>query len=262
MDIAVCAKVTPDTDTRIKVKGDGSGIETAGIKWIVSPYDAFAVEEATKLKEAKKAGAVKLFSVGGDDAVAALRLGGLAVGADDLTLVNDEAVTGSDSLATARALAAAITDAGDIGLVFTGKQAADDDNVQVPAMLAEILGWAHISFVSGFELDGDTFKATRNVGGGVQEVVYGSLPVVITCDKGMNTPRYAKLPQVMKAKRKKVHKKAAADIGLDGDAVAAKVTVSAYGAPPPRPAGRILEGDLGAQLDELVGLLRNEVKVL
>lgn len=262
MNIAVCAKVAPDTAAQIKTKGDGSGIETAGIKWVVSPYDSFAVEEAAGLKEAKKAGGVHLFTVGGDDAISPLRAGGLAVGADELTLINDDAVINSDALGVAKALAAAIKGGDDIQLVFTGKQAVDDDNVQVPAMVAELLGWPHVSFVSGFELDGTTFKATRNVGGGVQEIVSGSLPAVITCDKGLNTPRYAKLPAIMKAKRKPVHKKSAADLGLSADDVASKVTTSSYGPPAARPAGKVLSGDLGAQLDELVGLLRNEAKVL
>lgn len=262
MNIAVCAKVTPDTAAQIKVAGDGSGIETSGIKWVVSPYDSFAIEEAVQLTEAKKAGKVHLFSVGDDSVVSPLRGGGLAIGATDLTLVNDDAIDGTDPLVIARALAAAIQAGDDIQLVFCGKQAADDDNVQVPAMVAELLGWPQVSMVSDFELDGTTFKATRNVGGGVQEVVTGELPAVITCDKGLNTPRYAKLPQIMKAKRKKVHKKSASDLGLSGDDIAASVEVSSYGAPPARPAGRMLEGELDAQISELVTLLRDEAKVL
>jgi electron transfer flavoprotein beta subunit len=261
VNIAVCAKVTPDTAAQIRTKSDGSGIETSGIKFVVSPYDLFAVEEGVQLVEQKKAGAVHLFSVGGKDVVSSLRGGGLALGAHDLTLIDDPAI-GGDPLVIARALAAAIQAGDDIGLVLCGKQAVDDDNVQVPAMVAEFLGWPQISMVSNLEVDGDSFKATRNVGGGVQEVVEGSFPVVITCDKGLNTPRYAKLPAIMKAKRKKVHSKKAADLGLSADDISATVEVTSYGPPPARPAGRILQGDLADQVRELVTALREEAKVI
>lgn len=262
MNIAVCAKVTPDTATQIRTKADGSGIDATGIKFVISPYDLFALEEAAKLAEAKQAGTVHLFTVGDAEAENALRGGGLSVGADDLTLINDPSVIGSDALAIARALAAAIKAGPDIQLVFCGKQAVDDDNVQVPAMIAELLGWPQVSVVSQFELSGDRFKATRNVGGGVQEVVEGTLPAVITCDKGLNTPRYAKLPAIMAAKRKKVNVVTAASLGLSAGDVAPAAVVSNYGPPAPRPAGRILKGDVGSQVKELVGLLRNEAKVL
>jgi electron transfer flavoprotein beta subunit len=263
VNIAVCAKVAPDTAAQIRTKADGSGIETSGIKFVVSPYDSFAIEEAVQLTEKKIAGAVHLFSVGGGkDVLSALRGGGLAVGALDLTLIEDPAVMGGDALVVARALAAAIKAGDDIGLVLCGKQAVDDDNVQVPAMIAELLGWPQVSMVSDLEVEGTTFRATRNVGGGVQEVVQGSLPAVITCDKGMNTPRYAKLPQIMKAKRKKVHKASASSLGLSAADTTSAVTVSSYSPPPARPAGRVLQGELGDQVKELVTLLRDEAKVL
>lgn len=258
MNIGVCVKVVPDTDTRIKIAGDG--IDESGIKWIVSPYDAFAVEEGAKTKEAH-GGEVVLFSVGNSDWVSQIRASGLAVGGDRAVLVEDEGLADTDSLGTARALAKAIEAEG-MQVVFTGKQAIDGDNVQVPAMLAELLGWPHVSFVSEFSLDGDTFTATRNVGGGVQEVVTGSLPVVITADRGLNSPRYAKLPAIMKAKRKKIDTKSLSDLGLTADDVAPAVTLSNYSLPPARPAGRKLEGDVDSMVNELVGLLRNEAKVL
>lgn len=258
MNIGVCVKVVPDTDTRIKIAGDG--IDESGIKWIVSPYDAFAVEEGAKTKEAH-GGEVVLFSVGSSDWVSQIRASGLAVGGDRAVLVEDDALANTDSLGTARALAKAIEAEG-IQVVFTGKQAIDGDNVQVPAMLAELLGWPHVSFVSEFSLDGETFTATRNVGGGVQEVVTGSLPVVITAERGLNSPRYAKLPAIMKAKRKKIDTKSLADLGLSADDVAPAVALSSYGLPPARPAGRKLEGDVDSMVNELVSLLRNEAKVL
>lgn len=263
MNIAVCAKVAPDTATpKIKPSADGSGIDTAGIKFAVSAYDLFAVTEGIVLKEEGKANEVHVFTVGDKDAVSVMRGGALALGAADLTLVDDAALADADALAVAKVLAKAIEGADDIGLVLTGKQAIDGDNVQVPAMLAELLGWPVVSFVSGLEIDGTTFTATRNVGGGIEEVVTGSLPAVITCDKGLVQPRYAKLPDIMKAKRKPVHTKSLGDLGLSAADVAPKATWSAYGEPPPRPAGRVLEGDVASMVDQLVDLLQNEAKVL
>lgn len=260
MKIGVCVKVVPDTDTRIKIAGGGDGIDQNGIKWIVSPYDAFAVEEGVQTKEAGS-GEVVLFSAGPQDWQTQLRAGGLAVGGDRAVIIDDPAVAGTDGLGIARCLAKAIQAEG-IEVVFTGKQAIDDDNVQVPAMMAELLGWPHISFVSDLTLDGSSYTATRNVGGGVQEVVTGSLPAVFTAERGLNSPRYAKLPAIMKAKRKKIDVKTLADLGLSADDVAPAVQTSSYDLPPARPSGRKLEGDVDAMVSELVGLLRNEAKVL
>lgn len=258
MKIGVCVKVVPDTDTRIKIAGNG--IDENGIKWIVSPYDAFAVEEGVATKE-KHGGETVLFSIGPKAWQTQLRAGGLAVGADRAVMVDDAALADTDALGVARTLAKAIEGEG-IELVFTGKQAIDHDNVQVPAMLAELLGWPHVSFVSEFSVEGDSFTATRSVGGGINEVVTGKLPVVITAEKGLNTPRYAKLPAIMKAKRKPVDMKTLGDLGLGADDVASAVSVSEFGLPAARPSGRMLEGDVDTMVAELVRLLREEAKVL
>lgn len=261
MKIGVCAKVTPDTDTRIKISPEATGIVPAGIKWIVSPYDSFAIEAAVQTKESL-GGEVVLFSAGvAKTTTTALRGGGLAVGADSLTLFSEDEVLNTDASGLAKTFAAAIK-AAEIELLFCGKQAIDSDNVQVPAMIAEYLGWTQVSMVSEFSVEGTTFTATRNVGGGVQEVVTGSLPAVITADKGLNTPRYAKLPAIMKAKRKKVNKTTIADLGLSADDIAPAAITSAYGMPAARTSGRILEGDVQDQVKELVRLLREEAKVI
>ena len=164
-------------------------------------------------------------------------------------------------IGVARALAAAIKAEG-MELVFCGKQAIDDDNVQVPAMLAELLDWPHVSMVVEFKVEGDAFTAVRSVGGGARERVAGKLPVVITADRGMNTPRYAKLPDIMKAKTKKLDTKNLAALGLSAADVAPAVTISAYGYPPARAKGRLIAGDAATQVKELVRLLREEAKVL
>jgi electron transfer flavoprotein beta subunit len=258
--VGVCVKVVPDTDTRIKIAGSGAGIDESGVKWIVSPYDAFAVEEGVATKEAH-GGECVLYSVGPQDWGTQIRASGLAVGADRGILVDDPGLQGADGLAVARALAAAVAADG-IEVLFTGKQAIDDDNVQVPAMVAEFLGWPHVSFVSSFKIEGTSFTATRNVGGGVQEVVSGLLPVVITADRGLNNPRYAKLPDIMKAKKKPVDTKTLADLGLTSADVAPGSTITGWSLPPERSKGRKLSGDVDTMVAELVRLLREEAKVL
>ena len=260
MKVGVCVKVTPDTDARIKISGDASGIEQDGIKFIVSPYDAFAVEEGVQIKEAN-GGEVVLFSVGNSTWQTQLRQSGLAVGGDKAVIIQDAALDNTDSLGVARALAAAIK-ADECEIVFCGKQAIDDDNVQVPAMLAELLGWPCVSLVNDFQVDGTNFTATRAIGGGTEEVVTGTLPVVITAERGLNKPRYAKLPQIMKAKRKPIAEKDLAALGLSADDVAPAVEYKHYQTPPARPSGRILEGDAATTVKELVRLLREEAKVI
>jgi electron transfer flavoprotein beta subunit len=260
MKIGVCVKVVPDTDTRVKIAGGSTGIDESGIKWIVSPYDAFAVEEAVLTKE-KHGGEVVLLSVGAADWQTPMRASGLAVGADRGVIVDDPATKGTDALGVARVLAAAARAEG-IELLFTGKQAIDDDNVQVPAMVAELLGWPHVSFVSEFSTDGATFTATRNIGGGTLEVLSGSLPVVITAERGLNTPRYAKLPAIMAAKKKPIAVSSLTDLGLSADDVAPAVHLSGFDLPPARPSGRKLDGDVDAMVAQLVRLLREEAKVI
>ncbi len=260
MKIGICAKVTADTDARLSPSADGSSFEFTG-KTVVGPYDMFAVEEAVLNKE-KHGGEIAVFTVGkSDDVLSQLRGSVLALGADKAVVIEDDALGATDSLGVARALAKAIEKEG-CNLVFCGKQAIDDDNVQVPAMLAEVLGWAQVSRVVEFSVEGDTFRATRGMDGGVRQVVEGSLPVVITAERGLNTPRYAKLPAIMKAKKKPVETVDLAALGLSAGDVASRVETSQYGAPPERPKGRILEGDTDTVVAELVKVLREEAKVI
>lgn len=259
MKIGVCTKSTPDTETRIKIRADGEGIDAAGIKWIIGPYDQIALERAVTIKE-KLGGEVVLFTVGGEDAKKNL-YDGLAVGGDRAVQIADPALAAADSLGIARVLAAAVKAEGS-EVLFCGKQAIDDDNVQVPAMIAEILGWPHVSFVNTFETDGKTFKASRAVGGGVEEVVEGNLPVVLTADRSLAVPRYAKLPDIMKAKKKPVATKNLAALGLSAADAAPAVKVSKFALPPARAKGRIIPGETPVAVKELVRLLREEAKVL
>jgi electron transfer flavoprotein beta subunit len=264
--IIVVMKQVPDTETKIKVKGDGSGIETDGIKYVMSPYDEYAVEEALRLKEKVGEGStVTVVSVGPDRAVEAIRTA-LAMGADDAIHVNDPAMEGSDSLGTARALAKAIQENG-FDIVFAGKQAIDLDQSQLGSALAECLDIPQVNIIAKFELSDDKTKATvnRRIEGG-EEVIEATLPALFTCDKGLNEPRYASLPGIMKAKKKPLKKVDLAALGLDANEVGgagSKLKIEKWLPLPERQAGKVLkdmEPEAGAK--ELVRLLREEAKVI
>ena len=260
MKIGVLLKQVPDTETKIRVAGDG--IEEGDVKWIINPYDEIAVEEAIRLKEKLGDAEVVIFSLGQARTLDAARTA-LAMGGDRAVILADDAFAGSDAYGTAKALAAAIQKE-DCGIVFAGRQAIDLDQNAVPQIVAALLDWPHASLITGFEHGGDTATVKRPVGGGSVEVVEVNLPAVLTCNKGLNDPRYASLPGIMKAKRKPVTNYSADDLDVADDVGAdnAKVSLSDFQLPPGRSAGRILEGELTDQVKELVRLLREEAKVL
>jgi len=262
--IGVCLKQVPESDKTPKVADDGSGVTFPDdTKWIPNPYDEFALEAALQLKDAKIATKVTVFTVGGADAEARMK-DALARGATGAVRLDDAAFAGSDALGTARILAAALEAEG-VSLAFCGKQAIDSDQSQVPAMIAEVLGWPQIYVVDSVAVEGETVTATRSMGGGTSHVVQAPLPAIVTCDKGLNDPRFASLKGIMMAKRKKIAVMDAGALGLDGGVGAAEaaVTVTSWSAPPARPAGRIIDGDSpAAKVQELVRLLREEAKVI
>lgn len=260
MNIGVCLKQVPASDSRIKVNAEQSGVDLADVKWEINPYDEFALEAALVLQDDKKAENVTVFSVASADAESNIK-NALARGAKGAIRIDDPALAGADALGIAKAYAAAIQAEG-CDLVFIGKQTIDDDEVQVPAMLAEVLGWPQVLVVDQIEFGDGTFKAWRDAGSGARDVIEGNLPVVISTDKGLNEPRYASLRGIMKTKRKKIPVKSLGDLGLSGGDVAASVTLSNYGEPPARPPGRILDGDAASAAKQLVQLLRDEAKVL
>lgn len=263
MKIGVLLKQVPSSDEQIKIADPSAGIATGDIKWTINPYDEYAVEAALRLKDAKKASSVVVYTVGGKAVEQRVR-DALAMGADSAVRLDDPAFEGSDCLGIARILTAAIK-ADDVSLVMAGKQAIDGDNAQVPMMVAELLDWACVGVVSKLEVGDASLKAWRASGGGVQDVVEASLPAVITADKGLNEPRYASLKGIMMAKRKKILVKGAGDLGLDGATVgagAAHVVEDGWSLPPARPAGRILEGDNAQRVAELVRALHEEAKII
>ena len=262
MNVIVLLKQVPDTETKIQVKPGETSISTDGVTYVINPYDEYAIEEALKIKEAAGEGSVTLVTVGWDKAGEALRTG-LAMGADKAVHLNDAAFLGGDACSTAVALGKAIAKL-DCDLVLCGKQAIDNDNHQVGVRVAEVLGVPHIAVVTKLDLEDGKAVAHREIEGG-SEVVEVPLPAVITCQKGLNEPRYASLKGLMKAKKKPLETKAPADIDVSADEVGgagAKTTVLTMAMPPEREAGRIVEGEPEDAAKEVVKLLREEAKVI
>jgi electron transfer flavoprotein beta subunit len=263
VNVIVCMKQVPDTETLIKIKSDGSGIVTDDIKYVMNPYCEFGVEEALRIKE-KFGGQAILVTMGQQRAVETLRTG-LAMGADRSIHLNDPAFEGADGFATAKALAEAIQKE-TFDLILCGKQAVDDDMAQVGPSLAEFLNLPHVTLITKLEISPDKKKAKveREVEGG-KEVIEVSLPAVFTCQKGLNEPRYASLPGIMKAKKKEVKPINQATLGLPADQVGAagsKTKIMKYIPPPSRPPGKVISGEVIDAAKNLVKLLREEAKVI
>lgn len=264
MNIIVCLKQVPDTETQIKIAPDGQSIVQDDIKWVMNPYDEFGVEEALRLKE-KFGGEVTVVGLGPKRVTESIRTA-LAMGADKGILISDEALNGSDSLATAKALAAVIKDL-DGDLIFAGQRGIDDDMGVVGASVAEFLGIPHVSLVVKVEVaeDGKSLKAHRPVEGQTL-VLESNLPILITAQKGLNEPRYASLPGIMKAKKKPLEEKTLADLGIDAAEVgqnARKQKILQLSSPPERGAGKIIEGETPQEkAAALAKLLHEEAKVI
>ena len=261
MKILVLIKQTPDTETKIRLSADNKSIEQGDVKYIINPYDEFAIEEALKLKEKTGSGEVVIASFGGE-AAKELVIKGLAMGADRGLLITNNGLENTDSLGVAKVLAAAIKlEKADI--VFCGKQAIDDDNMHVGTMAAEILGWPHVNVVTKFELNGTTARVEREVEGGQVEVYDVSLPAVFGAHKSLNTPRYASLPGIMKAKKKPFDVKNPSDLGLDGSALKPRAVAKSFKYPPEKPKGKVFTGEpVEAMVEKVVKLLRDEAKVI
>lgn len=258
MKIVVCVKQVPDTEARIRIAPDGKGIAENELSWIVSPYDEFAIEEALRLKE-KKGGEVILVSLGPDRAQAALR-SGLAMGADSALHLKDPLFEGLDALGTAWALASAIRPLSP-DLVLTGQQGMGSDYSQVPGLLAEILDLPQVTMAVKLEV-GDAKATVEREIEGAHEVWETSLPAVISAQKGLNEPRYASLKGIMAAKKKPIETKDAAALGLKAEDVKPKTKVVALELPAARPGVKMIQGDVDAQVKELLRLLHEEAKVL
>ena len=249
MNVLVCIKRTPDTETRIRIADDGASIDESGVKYIVSPYDEFALEAALRAREAAGEGEVTVLTLGEAAAQEQLR-SALAMGADRAVLLQGE--TTLDGLATAKALAAELEDA-DAPLILFGVKAVDDDQQQVGPMTATLLGRPCVTAVAEFELEEGAVLCHREVEGGVEKVRV-RLPAVLTMTKGPHEPRYASLKGIMAAKRKPLDTR-------DARSVDSRMKVERLEYPPERPEGKVV-GEGPDAVPELVKLLREEAKVL
>lgn len=264
MNIIVCLKQVPDTETQIKVRSDGKSIVTDDIKWVMNPYDEYGVEEALRIKE-KFGGEVTVVGLGPKRVTESIRTA-LAMGADKGILVSDEALEGSDSLSVAKAVAAAIKEL-DYDLIFSGQRGVDDDMGVVGANIAELLDIPQLSVIDKVEVaeDGKSVKVNRPIEGSIL-VIESPLPALITTQKGLNEPRYASLPGIMKAKKKPFDAKTLSDLGLDAAEFgegARKVKVLEITPPPARKAGKIVEGETPQEKAAgLAKLLHDEAKVI
>ncbi|AWL93573.1 electron transfer flavoprotein subunit beta/FixA family protein [Bradyrhizobium ottawaense] len=249
MKVLVPVKRVVDYNVKVRVKGDGSGVELANVKMSMNPFDEIAVEEALRLKEAGKATEVVVVSIGPAQASETIRTG-LAMGADRGILVMAEGTV--EPLAVAKILKK-VAEEEQPGLIILGKQAIDDDSNQTGQMLAALLGWSQATFASKLEVEGSDFKVTREVDGGLQTVKLKG-PTIVTTDLRLNEPRYASLPNIMKAKKKPIADKTVADYGVD---VAPRLEVVKTTEPAGRKAGVKVK-----DVAELVSKLKNEAGVL
>lgn len=278
MKSIVIIRQTPDTEAKINVASSGDSIDPEGIKWIMNPYDEFAVEEAIRLKE-KNGGEVILIAMGPGRSIEALRTG-LAMGADSAIHIKDDSFAFSDPFAIGKVIAQEIRNVGDYDIILTGKKMIDEETGQVGIQVAQELGIPHVSIVTNLEVnaEGKTAKAEKEIEGG-QMVVEVPLPSLITCEKGLNEPRYASLPGIMKAKKKPVKEVAIADIdagatGLSAEALGkagARIVNTKYEIPSIERKLTVLKGsqsdmvkdaEIQSTSSELVRLLREEAKVI
>ena len=249
MKVLVPIKRVIDANVKVRVKADKSGVETANVKMAMNPFCEIAVEAAIRLREAGTATEIVAVAAGVQQSQETLRTA-LAMGADRAILVKTDAIL--EPLAIAKLLKA-VVEKEEPGLVILGKQAVDNDNNQTGQMLAGLLGWAQATFVSKIALEGDSLAATREVDGGLENVIL-KMPAIVTVDLRLNTPRYASLPNIMKAKKKPLDSVTPEDLGVD---VTPRLEILEVSEPPGRKAG-IKVGSVAELLDKL----KNEAKVL
>ncbi|MFD1362195.1 electron transfer flavoprotein subunit beta/FixA family protein [Lentibacillus salinarum] len=257
MNIYVLLKRTFDTEEKIVVS-DGR-IEDEGAEYIINPYDEYAVEEAIKQRD-EHDGEVTVVTVGGEESEKQLRTA-LAMGADKAVLINTEDdIENGDQVTTAKILQAYFADQ-EPDLILAGNVAIDEASGQVGPRLAESLGINYVTTITALAIDEDTAHIDKDVEGDVEKIATG-LPLLATCQQGLNEPRYPSLPGIMKAKKKPLDELEIDDLDLEEEDVEAKTETIDVFLPPEKEAGRILEGEVDDQVKELVSLLKDEAKVL
>lgn len=249
MKVLVPVKRVIDYNVKVRVKADETGVELANVKMAMNPFDEIAVEQAIRLKEAGTATEVVAVSIGPAQSQETIRTA-LAMGAD--RGIHVEASHDTEPLAVAKILKALVAKE-EPGLVILGKQAIDDDSNQTGQMLSALLGWPQATFASGVEIAGDSLNVIREVDGGLEHIT-SSMPAVITVDLRLNEPRYASLPNIMKAKKKPLDQVSLDELGVDASQ---RLTVVKVEEPPAREAGITV-----GSVNELVDKLKNEAKVI
>ncbi|WP_375689251.1 electron transfer flavoprotein subunit beta/FixA family protein [Pseudooceanicola sp. LIPI14-2-Ac024] len=249
MKVLVPVKRVIDYNVKVRVKSDGSGVDLANVKMSMNPFDEIAVEEAIRLKEAGKAEEIVVVSIGVKQAQETLRTA-LAMGADRAILIvaADDVHQDIEPLAVAKLLKAVIDEEAP-GLVIAGKQAIDNDMNATGQMLAALTGWSQATFANNLEIDGDSAVVSREVDGGLQTIKV-KMPAIVTADLRLNEPRYASLPNIMKAKKKPLDEKTAADYGVD---VSPRLEIVKTSEPAARQAGEMV-----ADVDTLVAKLKEK----
>ncbi len=264
MNIICLIKQVPDTASSVSPAGDGKDIAREGLGYVINPYDEYGIEEALRIKE-KQGGHVILLTMGSERAEQALRQG-LAMGADSGIHIKDITLAHSDSYTTAYALANTITTLKlEYDLIFCGKQAVDDDYAEVGPMVAEFLNHPFVTLAVKVEfIDSKTVKVHRELEDET-EIVEANLPLVITCQKGLNEPRLPSLKGIMEAKKKEIKTIGVSELGLQRDSVglaASKIELINLSLPPEKKGAKMLEGEPDLVVKEVVKLLREEAKVI
>lgn len=254
MKIFVCVKNVPDTAATIKVLGNNSFDES--VKFLINPYDEYALEEAATLVE-KEGGEVVVVTIGKESAMATVR-SALALGGHRAIIVTTEQQF-LDSGVTASILQKVMEDDGPADLIFTGKQAVDSEGMQTSYRLAAGMGIPVASDISEFSVSDGRVCVEREIGGGEREMIEMTMPCIVAATKGLNEPRYPKLPDVMKAKKKEVKKLAISDLGIE---VTGDTELLSMEAVPERSEARIISGNVSSAVTELVKILKEEEKVL
>lgn len=258
MKIFVCIKQVPDTEAKLKILPNGSGIDSTGIKWVMNPYDEFAVEESIKIRDANPGSQVFVVSVGPKQRVVESLRTALAMGADEAIVIN--APETLDSFCVSKSLSQVIQSEGGGDLILSGKLAIDDNAASVPQMLAEFLGIGHATVVSKLQVEAGQIHAERDIEGGAKEVLSLKTPGVIAANKGLNTPRYASLPGIMKAKKKVIKEIEYSSLGIAESEQ--RTSFVRWSLPPEKSPAKMISGDPAAQVKSLVQLLRDEAKAL
>jgi len=260
LNVYVFVKRVPDTESKIKINHETNTVIEEGLNFVLSPYDEYAVEEALRIREAK-GGEVTVVSVGTEESLVILKKC-LAMGADEAVLVKDDAPEAYDGLRTSKIISQVIRKKfQNFDLLLFGKQSVGADNAQVPSMVAGFLGLPQVNVVTKLEIEGNRGIAHREIEGVLEKNEF-SLPAIISAQKGLNEPRYETLKGIMMAKKKEIPILALNDLDLSEEEIMPQLEIIKMESPPPRQAGKIIEGEPAEAAKKLVELLRNEAKVI